>query len=373
MVGRLVCSCYYSLLGRDCSPARREDVSVSASDLLDYPYRPRLGISFRVGSERGRARSLFQKVSDGGLPRISRELTLVAFSSRLADTNCMNQTDTRQRLIQHLTVHRYYYLLLAALTLLSVPVLKNLIADWIRDDNYSHGFFIIPISIYLIYRRRHDLAFPAAPSRAGMAVFIAGCLGLILGIAASEFFTTRLSLVVIITGMSLYYLGRANFRKVWFAFFFLLFMIPIPAVVYNAATFPMQLFATKVTAGLLQLIGVPCVRHGNVIQLPDYALEVLEACSGLRSLVTLMALAALYAYLTLPGTVRPIILFLAAIPVAVVTNIFRIFVTAIAAYAISTSFAEDFLHEISGLLVFVTALVLILILGGILRWRKRPS
>jgi exosortase len=300
-------------------------------------------------------------------------MRIVAFSAYLADTTSMNQTDRNSRLIQHLKLHRYPYLLLGALTLLSIPVLRDLIADWIRDDNYSHGFFIIPISIYLFYRRRNDLILPAAPARSGMIVFILGCLCMILGVAASEYFTTRLSLVVIVTGIALYYLGTANFRKVWFSFFFLLFMIPVPAVIYNAATFPMQLFATRISAGLLQVIGVPCVRHGNVIQLPDYALEVLEACSGLRSLVTLMALGALYGYLTLDGKVRPILLFAATIPIAIVTNIFRIFVTAIAAYAISTSFAEDFLHEISGLLVFVAALVLIFILGGILRWRKKPS
>ena len=285
----------------------------------------------------------------------------------------MNQTDTKQRLIPHLKLHRYPYLLLGALALLSIPILRDLIADWIRDDNYSHGFFIIPISIYLFYRQRHDLVSPAASAKSGMVVFILGCLGMILGVAASEYFTTRLSMVIILSGIALYYLGTANFRKVWFSFFFLLFMIPIPAVIYNAATFPMQLFATKVSTGLLQVIGVPCVRHGNVIQLPDYALEVLEACSGLRSLVTLMALGALYGYLTLDGKLRPILLFIATIPVAIVTNIFRIFVTAIAAYAISTGFAEDFLHEISGLLVFVTALIMMLILGGILRWRKKPS
>lgn len=299
--------------------------------------------------------------------------TTVAFYRKLADNRAMNQADNRQRLIRHLTAHRYPYLLLGALTLFSIPILKDLVADWIRDDNYSHGFFIIPIAVYLLYRKRHELVFPATPARSGMVLLIAGCLGLIFGVAAGEFFTTRFSLVLMITGVALYYYGAANFRKVWFSFFFLLFMIPIPAVVYNAATLPMQLFATKITSGLLQVIGVPAVRHGNVIQLPDYALEVLEACSGLRSLVTLMALGALYAYLTLQGTVRPILLFAATIPIAVVTNIFRIFVTAIAAYAISTSFAEDFLHEISGLLVFVTALLLMLILGGVLRWQKKRS
>lgn len=286
----------------------------------------------------------------------------------------MNQTaDNKALLLNHLKAHRYPYLLLGVFIILSLPVLRDLIGDWMRDDNYSHGFFIVPISIWLMYRKRHDIIFPATPSKAGWVVFGLGCLGLVLGVAASEFFTTRVSMVIILTGLALYYLGWANFRKVWFSFAFLLFMIPIPAVIYNAATFPMQLFASKTTSVLLNTLGVPAVRKGNVIQLPNYALEVLEACSGLRSLVTLMALGALYGFLTLPGKVRPLILFAATIPIAIVTNIFRIFVTAIAAYAISTSFAEDFLHEISGILVFVTALILTLILGGILRWQRKPS
>jgi exosortase len=286
----------------------------------------------------------------------------------------MNDNADKVKLIAgHLQKHKYPYILITILTLFSIPVIKNLIADWIRDDNYSHGFFIIPISIWLFFRERKKMIFPAPPARSGMILFFLGCIGIILGMAASEFFSTRFSLVVMLSGMSLYYLGKENFRKVWFAFFFLIFMIPIPAVIYNAATFPMQLFATKTTGTLLQVIGVPSVLKGNIIQLPNYSLEVLEACSGLRSLVTLMALGALLAYLTLQGTVRPLILFLATIPIAIITNIFRIFATAIAAYAISTDFAESFLHEMSGLIVFVTALILTLILGGVLRWRRNRS
>ena len=150
-------------------------------------------------------------------------------------------------------------------------------------------------------------------------------------------------------------------------------MIPIPAVVYYQATLPMQMLATKVTVSLLQFIGVACAQKGNIIELPGYSLEVVEACSGLRSLVTLMALAALYAYLYLDGMVRPLILFFASIPIAIVTNIVRVFVTAIGAYAISPAMAENFLHEISGMLVFVTALICTVILGALLKWRRKPS
>lgn len=274
---------------------------------------------------------------------------------------------------RHIKAHLYPYLILGAIVLFSIPILIDMVKDWIRDDNYSHGFFIIPISIWLVYRQRKELVFPAKPSSWGWVLFALGAIGLIVGVAANEFFSTRVALILLLTGLALYYVGAANFRKIWFAFFFLLFMVPIPAVIYNAATFPMQLFASDVTISMLQMIGVPCVGRGNIIQLPDYALEVLEACSGLRSLVTLMALAALYGYLSLPGKVRPVVLFFASIPIAIATNIFRIFFTAVAAYAISTAFAEDFMHEMSGILVFVTALILTLILGGILKWRSKAS
>lgn len=290
------------------------------------------------------------------------------------DTTSMPESRAdRMSLTGHLQAHKYAYILLFILLAFNVQALVDLVHDWSRDDNYSHGFLIIPIALWLFWRKRRDLVFPAAPAPVGVFVLLAGCLGLIVAVAASEFFTTRLSLVLILTGISLYYLGWQNFRKVWFAFFFLLFMIPIPAIIYYSATLPMQLFATKMTVSLLHLLGVPCVRHGNVIQLPNYSLEVAEACSGLRSLVTLMALGALYAYLFVRGTTRSLVLFAATIPIAIVTNIFRIFITGVAAYAISTKLAEDFLHELSGILVFATALILTLILGALLRWRRKPS
>ena len=273
----------------------------------------------------------------------------------------------------NLKAHKYAYLLITLLVVANLPALSALVWDWSKDGNYSHGFLIIPISIWLFWRERHNLSLPATPSKAGMALFVAGCGCLVLGMAASEFFTTRVSLVMILSGISLYYLGWENFRKIWFAFFFLLFMIPVPATIYYSLTLPLQIFASKVTVMALHVVGVPCLQKGNIIQLPDYQLEVLEACSGLRSLVSLMALGALYGNLSMPGKVRPIILFLATIPIAIVTNIFRIFVTAIAAYAISTEFAEGFLHELSGLLVFITALILILILGALLKWRRNRS
>ena len=272
------------------------------------------------------------------------------------------------RLTTHIKTWRYPYLLILFLVATTFPLLKRLVVDWLNDDNYSHGLLVIPVSIYLFWSRRGQLRFPAPPTRWGILLVLLGCCGLILGVAASERFTTRFSLVLIVTGIGLHYLGNANFRKVWFSFFFLLFMIPIPAIIYYSATVPMQLLASQITDSILQVLGVPSVRAGNIIILPEYRLEVAEACSGLRSLVTLMALGALYANMFLTGKVGPMLLFVATVPIAIVANIFRVTATAIGAYAISTELAEEFLHEISGLMVFVSALVIIIILGAIIRW-----
>ena len=276
-------------------------------------------------------------------------------------------------LIDHIKRFIYFYILLAFILIVNISVFFDLVRDWYDDSNYSHGFLVIPIAIFLIYRKRHELRFPAAPFRLGLLALLAGCVGFIFGVAAGEYFTTRFSLLLIITGISAYYLGIENFKKIWFAFFFLLFMIPIPAVIYHSATLPMQLFSTKVTHTLLSAVGVPSIRQGNILHLPNYTLEVAEACSGLRSLVTLMALGALYGYLTMPGRIKPLILFAATIPIAIVTNIIRLLFTAVGAYVISPKIAEDFLHELSGLVVFVSALILLFITGAILKWPGKHS
>ncbi|MEA1980421.1 MAG: exosortase/archaeosortase family protein [candidate division Zixibacteria bacterium] len=279
----------------------------------------------------------------------------------------------KQKIKEHLVRFKFTYILLFTVILFNLSVFKVLISDWYHDDNYSHGFLIIPISIYLLFNARTKFVFPAQPSKLGLLFLIPGCIGYLLGIAASEYFTTRFSLVLILTGIGLYSLGLENFRKAWFPFFFLLFMIPIPAVIYYSATAPMQLLASKATNSFLQILGVPSIRQGNIINLPDYRLEVAEACSGLRSLVTLLALSSLYAYWKIDGKIKSVILFIATFPIAIAANIFRVMVTALGAYAISKSVADSFLHELSGTIVFMIALIMIFILGAILQWTKNRS
>lgn len=266
-------------------------------------------------------------------------------------------------------------LVLAAIFLvLYLPVLINLVSDWDQDANYSHGFLIIPISAYLIWRKRAELKdIQLETCNWGLLLVGASLILLVVGVAGMEFFSTRVSMVGLLAGIILYLAGWRFLRAIWFPLAFLLFMIPVPYILYYSATFPLQLVGSKVAAFVIGLLGIPHLRQGNIIHLPDnYSLEVAEACSGLRSLVTLLALAALLAYLTIKSKPRALILFFSAIPIAIAANIFRITVTAVGAYGISRKIAEDFLHELSGVIVFAFSLVCLLILSSILRiGRKR--
>lgn len=279
-------------------------------------------------------------------------------------------SDQHQDFSETNQVPLWQILVIGALVLaMYLPILINLVGDWYVDDNYSHGFLIIPISVWLIWRKRKDLRnIPIETCNWGIPVIIGSMLLFIVGTAGAEFFTTRVSFVFLIFGITLYMAGYRFVREIWFAFFFLLFMIPVPYILYYTATFPLQLLGSKIAAGVLGVIGIPHLRQGNIIHLPDnYSLEVAEACSGLRSLVTLLALGALLGYLTQKHKWKAVTLFVATVPIAIAANIFRICVTAVGAYGVSRAVAEDFIHELSGTIVFMFSLVCLLILSSILR------
>jgi exosortase len=270
--------------------------------------------------------------------------------------------------VQNVIRNKYFYLLFVFLFLIYLPALIELVSDWYNDANYSHGFLVPLISGYLIWKKRNDLAaMQTTPSRIGYFLIIVGMIIFVLGNGASEYFTVRFSLVVTIFGMALSLFGKPIVSKVWFALLFLLFMIPIPYVLYFSVAFPLQLLASKVTSAILNLIGMTVIRQGNIINLPNQTLEVAEACSGMRSLVSLLALGAIYAYMTQKKAAAQIVLFLSTIPIAVVGNIFRVFVTALIVYTTGANVTDEPTHSIMGASVFVVAFILLFIFGAILR------
>ncbi len=261
------------------------------------------------------------------------------------------------------------FLLALAVILLYWPAINEFIYDWWHDDNYSHGFLIPLISGYLLWQKRQALQnVEIRQNRLGLVLLVFGLALNILGSAAAEWYSVRFSMIPTLMGLVLYFGGSAMLRLVWFPIAFIVFAIPLPYTLFRTLTFPLQLFSTKVTHHLITAVGVSALRQGNILHLPGYSLEVVEACSGLRSMITLSALAAVFAYMTPGGAVRKLFLFSAAIPIAITANIVRLLVTCLGALLISSGFAEGFLHDFSGVLVFLVGLTMFFITGSLLEW-----
>jgi exosortase len=271
-------------------------------------------------------------------------------------------------------IEPWLYIVLGIAVLVYLPVLKDLVLDWYEDSNYSHGFLIIPVSFWFIWRQRQELArVPVYTSKLGLAGIVVSLLIYVVGTAGAEYFSVRFSFVLLLASGALYFFGMQMFKRIWFAFFFLLFMVPIPYVIYYALTFPMQLFASKIASVALGFIGLPLVRLGNVLYLPGgQALEVAEACSGLRSIMSLLALGALMAYFTQNTKSKSLILFCSTVPIAILGNVARIIFTTIGTYAISEQFVEGTLHEMAGMVVFIFSMVMLLAVSSILKWKDLP-
>jgi len=188
---------------------------------------------------------------------------------------------------------------LAALSLwLYGPTLIHLVRQWWHDPNFSHGFFVPAFSAFVVWQGRTRLAqIPLKPSWTGAGILALALAVLVIGQTGAELFLARLSLLLLLSSLIVLFLGWNHLRALLFPLAFLVLMIPIPTIVFNQITFPLQLLASWLSAGVLQWLGVPVLREGNVIVLPAMALEVAEACSGVRSLMSLATLAVIYGYL----------------------------------------------------------------------------
>ena len=253
-------------------------------------------------------------------------------------------------------------------------VVIKLVNDWATDDNYSHGFLIVPISLYLAWERRDALMRAAlAPSWFGLLVIFGGVALLIAGTLGAELFVTRIGLLAVLSGSVLFVLGWNHLRLLAFPLALLLLMIPIPAIIFNQVAFPLQLLASRFASGVLSMVGIQVLREGNVIILANTTLEVAEACSGIRSLVSLITLGILLGYFTESRLWVRWLLALATIPTAIFANGLRVAGTGILAHYWGPEAAEGFFHTFSGWLVFAFAFGMVLLLQWIIRRAAPPS
>lgn len=251
-------------------------------------------------------------------------------------------------------------------------ILAYLVKNWWIDPDYSHGFFVPLFVAYVLWNQRKELlALPRSPSWFGL-VIIAGALSiLIVGVLGAELFLSRSSLVILLAGLVVYFLGWQHFRKALFAWAFLFLMIPIPVIIYNHIAFPLQLFASRVAGISLEFLHVPVLQEGNILQLPAMTLEVAEACSGIRSLLSLVTLAIIYGYFLESKTFRRILLVLAAIPIAIAANGLRLVVTGLLVHYWGPAEAQGFFHLFEGWVVFVVSLVMLFGVHALMRWGSR--
>ena len=239
-------------------------------------------------------------------------------------------------------------------------VLVRLAYDWWHDDNYSHGFLIPPLALYLAWDRRDRLsAAIVKPALSGLAVVLAGLAVLVAGRLGAELFITRVSVIGTLAGIILFLWGWRRLRVLIFPLAVLLLMIPIPAIVFNEITFPLQLWASRFGEATLTAAGIPVLREGNIIVLANTTLEVAEACSGIRSLVSLLTLGIMLGYFFERRQVARVLLAICTVPVAVIANASRVAATGIAAHYYGPAAAEGVLHTFSGWLVFIVAFCLL--------------
>ena len=254
------------------------------------------------------------------------------------------------------------------------PVWKGLVAAWADSADYSHGFFIVPLALYVWWQKR--AAFDAAPGTGagawlGLPVAILALALYLLAHFAEILTVASLSLVLFLAGAIVFLFGWRAARQSAFPIFLLLLMIPIPAQIYSEITIPLQLLVSRVASGIAQLGGVPLVRDGNLIHLPQHTVEIVQACSGLRSLVALVTLSTVLGYFTLKRNLLRTILVLLAVPAAICVNVARVLIILFGFYDWQVDLTEGTTHTVLGLVVFVFALLLVGAARGVLvRWDR---
>jgi exosortase len=257
------------------------------------------------------------------------------------------------------------------LVLLYGKVGVKLVSDWYQLPDFSHGFLIPFFVLFLLWDRRERLsAAPIRPSWAGLQLVLFALGVLMMGVYGAELFLSRISLVFLLAGIVWTLAGWQMMRELRFVFFVMLLGIPLPAVLFNQITFPLQLMASRVASAILPFFGVPVLREGNIIELASIQLEVAEACSGIRSLMSLFTVAVLYGYFMQKSRKKRVLLALASVPIAVAANVFRIVGTGLCVQYWDPDKALGFFHEFSGWLMFVLSLGCLHLVNTLLSVRR---
>jgi exosortase len=253
------------------------------------------------------------------------------------------------------------------------PLLAGLARQWRTDPDMSHGFFVLPVVAYVVWRRRAELlAVKAGQNWWGFAIALWGAAQMLLGTLAAQVFIARTAFLVSLIGGVLFLGGTRALRILAFPLLLLLFLFPIPAIVYAHVTLPLQIFASASAETILNWIGIPVLRDGNILELAHERLSVVEACSGIRSLLSLSFLALIYAYFFDQKIWMRWVLLAATIPIAIAANAARVTLTGVLS-EYSAGLAHGAFHLFEGWVLFVVALGLLITVHQLCRNVRRLS
>jgi exosortase len=241
------------------------------------------------------------------------------------------------------------------------PVLRHLVRQWNNDADMGHGFFVPVVAGFIVWQKREELmALKTKPSWWGLILVVVGGIQLTIATLGTELFSARIAFLMTVIGVIWTLCGTAMLKKLTFPLLLLFFMIPIPAVIYNSITFKLQLLASHLAEDALTLLNVPVAREGNVLELPNQKLQVVEACSGIRSLLSLTFLSLVYGYFFEKKTWLRWVLFFSTIPIAIVANGSRVTITGLMTQ-IDAKLAEGVFHEAQGWVIFMLGLGLLIL------------
>jgi len=265
----------------------------------------------------------------------------------------------------------------ALLVAVYFPVLRHLVEQWSTDENVSHGFFVPAVALYITWQRRDKiLVMERKPAWWGLAIMAWGALQGYVGVLGAELFLQRTSFLITLVGLLLVVGGTRLVRVLAFPLLLLPFMIPIPAIVFNQITFPLQLFASQVAETVLGWIGIPVLRDGNILELASQRLSVAEACSGIRSLLSLSFLSLVYAYFFDRRIWMRWVLLIATVPIAILANSGRVTLTGILS-EVNPELARGFFHSLEGWIIFLIALVMLtglhVVINRVTKWTAREK
>jgi exosortase len=253
-----------------------------------------------------------------------------------------------------------------------LPILALMVRQWNNDDDMGHGFFVPLVALYVVWQMRDSLlAVKSNPSWFGLLFLIWGGLQMAVGMLGAELFLQRTAFLISLVGAVFFLGGWPMLRALRFPLAMLIFMVPIPAVIYNQITFPLQLLASRVAEVALTTVGIPVLRDGNVLELASQKLSVVEACSGIRSLLSLTFLSMVYGYFFEENRIElRWLLFFSTLPIAIAANSFRVSLTGLLS-EYNPELAQGFFHSLEGWVIFVFALLLLVGCHRLLVWLSK--